>query len=142
MRATTRISHVVLNVHWGFRLSRYLARSSGATLYPLLIASTLTIVFVIAVGVILLATGHLTLSLPALWLVQRLTGWNPSIDVSASSDTDPEPVPTLEQDPPPPDPEMDNADRPLLDLVGRLADHLTDHRRDNYEDNENDDDDW
>lgn len=96
----------------------------------------------------ILVTGVLAITLPTLWTVQRFTGYGPSIDVSMPSilgrsrntetppntDPEPEPVPEQETNPEPePRPRPRDRNRPLLDLVGRLADHLRHQRRDDME---------
>ncbi|WP_226006027.1 hypothetical protein [Natrinema salinisoli] len=109
-----------------FRLSRYLARSDDAVLYPGLIASTVTAVFIIIVDVVILVTGVLAITLPTLWAVQRFTGYDPSIDLSMpdilARGTETEPDTDHGTHPNP-----ESGGRPLLDVVGHLQnryDHM------------------
>ncbi len=109
-----------------FRLSRYLARSDDAVLYPELIASTVTAVFIIIVDVVILVTGVLAIALPTLWAVQRFTGYGPSIDLSMPDilDHDTDTAPDADHLTYP-NPELGG--RPLFDVVGHLQnrfDHM------------------
>ncbi|PGF14174.1 hypothetical protein CP556_24435 [Natrinema sp. CBA1119] len=98
-----------------FRLSRYLARSDSAILYPGLIASTITAIFVIIVDVIILITGLLTIIAPVLLVVQRLTGYDTSIDLSMPTFRD-----RTTSDDTGSDHTADPDRRPALNIVGRL----------------------
>ncbi|NUC74740.1 hypothetical protein HTZ84_20985 [Haloterrigena sp. SYSU A558-1] len=66
-----------------YRLAAYLARPRSS-LYPLLIATTLTAVFIVIVDVVILVTGLLVITLPTVWILRKLGVHNytllPSLD--------------------------------------------------------------
>lgn len=86
-----------------FRLARSLNRST-TRVYPLLIAATLTTIFIITADTIFLLSGILAVTLPIALVIRRLT--RSTTEEKAQSqqrpaDTvhDTHPVPTTEQDP-------------------------------------------